>query len=306
MNDPAESSIAIVVTHNRKELLVQCIEALLLQKKNLDKILIVDNCSSDGTESYLSEKGILDNQIVSYVNTYKNMGGAGGFSYGISFALKENYTWLWLMDDDAIPDHACFAKLCNFREHDTVLCPLCVDDKNNNKLAFAAPIPTNPGQTTWFIDEIKDTAHGDLLQGWGAFFNGTLIHNSIIRKIGNIKSEMFIWGDEEEYRLRVKSYDYKITTIMSAILRHPKERCDWIAISKRRKVIKFTAGWKIYSYYRNRGYISRRYSSYNGIFTFLMYTYYFFFIEKSISKYKFFIVAWCDGYFNLYKRTLPF
>jgi len=138
------------------------------------------------------------------------------------------------------------------------------------------------------------------------FLIGTLIHNSIIRKIGNIKSEMFIWGDEEEYRLRVKSYDYKITTIMSAILRHPKERCDWIAISKRRKVIKFTDGWKIYSYYRNRGYISRRYSSYNGIFTFLMYTYYFFFIEKSFSKYKFFIVAWCDGYFNLYKRTLPF
>lgn len=304
--NPKESTIAIVVTYNRKELLVRCLEALLTQQQQVNDILIIDNDSRDGTQAYLEENGYLNNKMVSYINIGKNLGGAGGFSYGLAYAIKNNFTWMWLMDDDAIPDQSCFATLWAHRRTDTALCPLCVDEQCLDKLAFSAPGASNSPDNSWIIKTITDNTVDDVYNGWGALFNGVLLHNDIVRKIGLVKSEMFIWGDEEEYRLRIQSHQYFIATIASAILKHPKERCDWINITKTRKVIKFSYNWKIYSYYRNRGYISRKYSRKKGIFTFLMYTYYFIFIEKSFSKYKFFIVAWCDGYFNLYKRTLPF
>ena len=44
-----ERVAAVVVTYNRKELLAQCIEALLGQQNAVCDILIVDNASTDGT-----------------------------------------------------------------------------------------------------------------------------------------------------------------------------------------------------------------------------------------------------------------
>ena len=49
-----ERVAAVVVTYNRKELLAQCIEALLGQQNAVCDILIVDNASTDGTGAYLA------------------------------------------------------------------------------------------------------------------------------------------------------------------------------------------------------------------------------------------------------------
>lgn len=47
---------AVVVTFNRKELLMDCLEALLKQKRPLDAIYIVDNASTDGTPGSLQRR----------------------------------------------------------------------------------------------------------------------------------------------------------------------------------------------------------------------------------------------------------
>ena len=48
---------AVIVTYNRKELLGQNIEMLLKQTISFDSIIIVDNCSTDGTFEYLKNHG---------------------------------------------------------------------------------------------------------------------------------------------------------------------------------------------------------------------------------------------------------
>ena len=44
---------AVVVTFNRKELLIECLEALRRQTRPLDALYIIDNASTDGTEELL-------------------------------------------------------------------------------------------------------------------------------------------------------------------------------------------------------------------------------------------------------------
>ncbi|WP_180374941.1 glycosyltransferase, partial [Escherichia coli] len=46
--------IAIVVTYNRVKLLNKVIDALLLQTYKIDKIIVVDNNSSDGTKELIN------------------------------------------------------------------------------------------------------------------------------------------------------------------------------------------------------------------------------------------------------------
>ena len=58
--------ISVVVTYNRKELLLECIEALIKQTYELEKIIIIDNNSTDGTYDSLKDKGYLENDKVIY------------------------------------------------------------------------------------------------------------------------------------------------------------------------------------------------------------------------------------------------
>jgi len=52
---------AVVVTFNRKNLLLECLESLRKQSISLDSIYVIDNASSDGTGELLLEMGILEN-----------------------------------------------------------------------------------------------------------------------------------------------------------------------------------------------------------------------------------------------------
>lgn len=45
-----EKVTAVVVTYNRKELLIRCIEHLLKQTVSLNSIIVINNGSSDGTD----------------------------------------------------------------------------------------------------------------------------------------------------------------------------------------------------------------------------------------------------------------
>ena len=72
---------AVVVTFNRKEYLVKNIEALLAQVNAPMDILIIDNASTDGTEETI--RHYMDAGQILYENTGENLGGAGGFNFGI-------------------------------------------------------------------------------------------------------------------------------------------------------------------------------------------------------------------------------
>ena len=73
-------TIAIVVTHNRLNLLKRCLKALELQTVQVDGILVVDNGSNDGTKEYLNSIGL------EYISQ-PNLGSAGGWHTGLKYAI---------------------------------------------------------------------------------------------------------------------------------------------------------------------------------------------------------------------------
>ena len=92
---------AVIVTYNRKKFLKKCIEALLEQEKSEEcDILVIDNASTDGTKEEIVK--YIELEQVIYINTGNNLGGAGGFNFGIKEAVRLGYKYIWLMDDDCI------------------------------------------------------------------------------------------------------------------------------------------------------------------------------------------------------------
>src|SRR5690606_31380980 len=101
----------VIVTYNRKELLVNCLEAISQQSYDYDKVILVDNASTDGTIEFLESKQLLDNPKLVLLKQTENTGGAGGFSAGMKYAFEHGADYVWMMDDDAVPHQNALEQL---------------------------------------------------------------------------------------------------------------------------------------------------------------------------------------------------
>ncbi len=113
MNPPERIGVvAVVVTWNRAELLVRSLFAILGQTAPPDRVLVVDNASTDETASVLGRQ--FDDRV-DVISLRENVGGAGGFAAGIVRALEYRPDAVWLMDDDTIPEPTALQALLDMR-----------------------------------------------------------------------------------------------------------------------------------------------------------------------------------------------
>src|SRR3954466_6009822 len=101
------SVFCAVVTHNRRELLVRCLEAIAAQTWPVDRLLVVDNASTDGTYERLADLAL----SAEYLRIERNGGGAEGFHYAVRAGLDSGADWIWLMDDDCRPEPDALKRL---------------------------------------------------------------------------------------------------------------------------------------------------------------------------------------------------
>ena len=89
--------VAVIVTFNRLEKLKICLEKTL--ENNFYRVVVVNNCSTDGTFKWLAEHN--DPRLI-VIDSKENLGGAGGFECGFRFAAERllDANWLVCFDDD--------------------------------------------------------------------------------------------------------------------------------------------------------------------------------------------------------------
>lgn len=208
--------LAVVVTYNRKWLLKECLEALLNQSyKNMD-ICVIDNASDDGTYDLLKDSALMEKII--YKNTKRNIGGAGGFNLGIKYAVKKNYNFVWVMDDDTIPEVDSLENLMNTREYignDFGFLASCVlwTDGSFCKM-------NNPGiKKEMLYDKEYQHVKQGIMNIHHASFVSILIPTTVVKNVGLPIKEFFIWKDDYEYTSRI-SEKYKCYFVSKSVVIH--------------------------------------------------------------------------------------
>lgn len=260
----------IIVTFNRLELLQKCYEALKQQVYSDFDIIVVNNGSTDGTVEWLNSL-----QDIVLLNQ-SNLGGSGGFYTGMKYAYENQYDWMWLMDDDGVPDKQQLHILLtmslkySFDFSNALVC----DIDNPSKLAF--------GLTAKIIYK-ADVVNQEYIENHINPFNGTFINRRVIDKIGFIKKEMFIWGDESEYQLRAQKNGITTNTICRAIHNHPKAKGSYKNVFGSIFPCKIAIKPENLShfYYRNLGFIQSHYSTYRHVI--LTCTYYIFYFIRTFN-----------------------
>jgi rhamnopyranosyl-N-acetylglucosaminyl-diphospho-decaprenol beta-1,3/1,4-galactofuranosyltransferase len=197
--------LAAIVTYNRKALLERCIDHIRAQTRPPDRLLVINNSSSDGTVEMLDAKG------VDYV-TQPNLGSAGGWARAIEEADAGKFDAVWLMDDDGYPGRAALERL-EASLAPGIGCVSSVVLRENQPTHFVFPFPrlNRRGYPTLLarhrkiptLAELRREAVGDLYP-FAHLFNGALLSVATTRAIGNVSSNYFMSGDEVDYFMRLQ------------------------------------------------------------------------------------------------------
>lgn len=208
----------VIVTYNRKKLLLECLEAVCKQNYNIEKIYLIDNASTDGTESALKKADFLNNPKLEYIKMKENTGGAGGFYEGLKIAGSKEYDFYWIMDDDTIPMTDSLNELVNAYEFVIEQNKYEKDEHISRLPSFMASAVYGANGEYMNVPCLNESPSSNGYGYWYRFlgqsmvsiknatFVSLLIPDYSLKKCGLPCKEFFIWGDDIEYTERLYTY----------------------------------------------------------------------------------------------------
>lgn len=194
---------AVVLSYKRKDLLKRCLEGINAQSRPVDGIIVVDNASDDGTAEMLLESQVPNLKI--YVLS-RNTGASGGFSAGFRLAYRAGADFVWMMDDDVIPEPGALEKLL---EADKRLAA-----RNQPRSFLISMAYTEAGLLT-NVPRVDERTNSIDYENWPALLDigvvpvrpatyvSILVPRASLARYGLPLAPMFMWGDDTEFTLRI-------------------------------------------------------------------------------------------------------
>lgn len=198
-----ETVCAVVVTCNRRELLGECLTAVLEQTRAVDHLLVVDNASTDGTPEMVAQS-FPTAQLLAMA---ANEGSAGGFHEGMKEGVRRGFDWLWVMDDDTIPAPdaleqllAAPAHLDGLPEPSLLASKVLWTDGRLHPMNWPAP---HFGDLDLFVDGIERR----LVPIRANTFPSLLIRRGAVERHGPPRKQFFLWADDIDFTQRILRHE---------------------------------------------------------------------------------------------------
>jgi GT2 family glycosyltransferase len=251
----------IVLSYNAFEDISLCIDSLTKCTYPNLEILIVDNCSTDGTKERLNKKY----PQLNIISSGYNGGYAAGMNYGAKYALEKNAEYILVLNQDTEVTPGFLQPMVDAMERDSqigIVSPKVgyTDAKdiiycaggilNKWKCVAECGFQGKPFNEYANNDRYLDDAEGC----------GFLVRAEVFRNVGFLNEKFFMYFEDIEFSSRVLT-KYKILYCSSSVIYHKSGGGkSWRAHSP------------IYSYYFNR---NRLYYYKNAPFYYKMYVLFF-------------------------------
>jgi GT2 family glycosyltransferase len=250
--------VALVITWNRKILLEKNIMSLLNQTRKVDLIIIIDNGSSDGSLQHLKAAGLLSSDRITYLHFSENQGPAAGFVRGFKEAIKHGFDYLWVMDDDVIPDQDALQYLLEACEKNF---------SPPHSVGFLASLVVAPNGTVINVPELDLRRMATGYPGWNQLlgqgivkvrassFVSVLFPRQTIKDFGLPKKDFYMWGEDSDYTLRISQTRPCYQVGKSRVI-HCRSSAAMVGAHHEKDPNRFKL---LYYYYRNQFYLARCY-----------------------------------------------
>ncbi|NMI01285.1 glycosyltransferase [Pseudonocardia acidicola] len=252
---PPDSVVAVVVTRHRTDLLVDSLAAMAKQTHPIAHLIVVDNGPDKPAREVVEACGL----PATWLPSWRNLGGAGGFALGMLHALAMGAGWVWLGDDDGhAADETALATLVDTatRRGLAAVSPVVADKADPDRLAFPLRRGLTWHRTRSALLAADDDGDDELLPGIASFFNGALFRASTLDVIGVPDLRLFVRGDEVEMHRRMVRSGLPFGTCLRAAYLHPYGSDEFKPMLGGRLHAQDPEDpVKRYYTYRNRGYL---------------------------------------------------
>jgi rhamnopyranosyl-N-acetylglucosaminyl-diphospho-decaprenol beta-1,3/1,4-galactofuranosyltransferase len=213
--------LTAIVTFNRCDLLARCIDNVQSQSRPTDALVVINNGSTDGTVAMLAARGVL-------VINQDNVGSAGGWHRAIQHAIDGGFDAVWLMDDDGFPDVKALACLEQAWVPDVVCASsIVVQEDRPDHFVFPFPVLDKSSLPVIFswprkistVDALRKHAPSGTYP-FVHLFNGALVSLKMVRKVGSVNREFFIYGEEVDFYFRIRKTG-QVISVLDALHFHP-------------------------------------------------------------------------------------
>lgn len=224
----------IIVNYNVKYYLEQCLEALLRAVKYIDsEIFVVDNCSADGSISYLVPRF----PTVRFLENTVNAGFSRANNQAVDISKGE---FILLLNPDTVVGESVVENVCRFMDADKKIGAIgvkMIDGFGNflpeSKRGFPTPwhsftkmaglgklfpySKTFGGYHLRYLNE--NNAHKvDVLAG--AFM---LLRRNVIEQTGSLDNRFFMYGEDIDLSYRIKQAGFDLYYLPEPIIHYKGE-----------------------------------------------------------------------------------
>lgn len=197
-----------------------CLDSLKNSVDESTEVVVLDNGSKDHSASVLSNI-----PSITFLRSSTNLGFSGGHNLVIKYALTKNDDYIWLLNNDAIPQGKCLEKLVAFAEANPIsalISPVILDKAPPHDFQHIISVLNKTGTGA---EEIKDIEHArrllqespDRIIIWGT---ALLVRLNAIEKIGLLDEKLFAYAEDTDYALRAISQGYRNSVVLDAFIHH--------------------------------------------------------------------------------------
>jgi GT2 family glycosyltransferase len=236
---------AVVVSFNRMEKLKNCITAIGKQTRQVDQLIVVDNASTDGSDRYIES---LRSSTFIPILLRENLGGAGGFWRGVREAGRGGSEFIWVMDDDCVPEPDCLLQLADVAK------AVPASRFFFSRVIGPDGLTENIPDVAW-SRQVLDFLHLGAVPCQTASFTSLMFKKEDFLRVGSPLKELFIWGDDAEYTRRLSWGGYGLACGRSICVHDRKRGASYDVWSETdSKMID-----RYFYFYRNKFIVLRRY-----------------------------------------------
>ncbi len=214
--------VAVVCNYNKREYVAGCVQSVVESAFEGLDVVVVDNASTDGSAEWIRSQ--FGDSVKLFVNE-ENLGGSGVFKVWIRYALEEGYEYVWCLDNDVLVDENAVGELYSFMEGHPEVGMAGSKVYHMEKPDYVQQFGIDILWDEYCCEAkyhgcLEDGTMPEVVYSDAVAACSVLVRASVIRKIGPLPEENFLYWDDTEWGYRCNLAGYKVASVGSSKILH--------------------------------------------------------------------------------------